>query len=201
MSDNENFIKINIMTLGNSAVGKTSFILKYTEDIFREVHLSTIGIDFKTKKIKLKDGQNYKVDFYDTAGQEKYKSISINTIKNADGILLMYDITNRESFDAISNWMKGIIDRKGNDFPIVLVGNKIDKENERDVTKEEGKQLGIKYRISFLEMSIKTGENVEECALELINKIVEKENLNNNQNIILGKDNNNKNNEKKCICK
>ena len=198
MSDNENFIKINIMTLGNSAVGKTSFILKYTEDIFREVHLSTIGIDFKTKKIKFKDGKNYKVDFYDTAGQEKYKSISINTIKNADGILLMYDITNRESFEAISNWMKGIIDRKGNDFPIILVGNKIDKENEREVTKEEGKQIGDKYRINFIEMSIKTGENVEECALELINKIIEKENINNSQNIKLGKNIND--NEKKC-CK
>ena len=165
--------KFNVMTLGNSAVGKTSYILRYTEKTFEEVYLTTLGIDFKTKIIKLPNNQKYRIDYYDTAGQERYKSISLNAIKNTQGVILMYDITNKKSFDAITKWMKDIIEAKGQDFPIVLLGNKCDMEQERQVTKDEGEQLAQKYNLSFFETSNKTGKNIEEAGLELINKILD----------------------------
>ena len=161
------------MTLGNSSVGKTSYILRYTEKTFEEVYLTTLGIDFKTKIIKLPNNQKYRIDYYDTAGQERYKSISLNAIKNTQGVILMYDITNKKSFDAITKWMKDIIEAKGQDFPIVLLGNKCDMEQERQVTKDEGEQLAQKYNLSFFETSNKTGKNIEEAGLELINKILD----------------------------
>ena len=165
--------KFNIMTLGNSSVGKTCYILRYTEKTFEEVYLTTLGIDYKTKIIKLPNNQKYRIDYYDTAGQERYRSISLNAIKDTQGVILMYDITNKKSFDAITKWMKDIIEAKGQDFPIVLLGNKCDMEQERQVTKDEGEQLAQKYNLSFFETSNKTGKNIEEAGLELINKILD----------------------------
>ena len=165
--------KINILALGNSSVGKTSFILRFTEDTFRDIYLTTIGMDYREKYLKLPNNKEYCINFYDTAGQEKYRSLAFNIIKNADGALLMYDLTKRNTFEAISSWMDDIKKHKGEDFHIVLVGNKSDIE-KREVTKEEGEELAKKYNISFFETSNKTGQNVEESSMELINKIIEK---------------------------
>ena len=164
--------KINIITLGNSSVGKTSYILKYTDNCFQQVYLATVGIDFKTKEITL-NNKKYKLYFYDTTGQERFKSISVNIVKNADGILLLYDITNKESFKAISEWMKSIREIKSGDFPIMLIGNKIDLEDERKITKLEVEELAKQFNIDFYEISNKEGINIEESCLKLINKIIE----------------------------
>ena len=170
-NDSENEEQINIMTIGNSAVGKTCFILRFTENIFEDIYLSTIGIDFKIKKIKIKD-KKYKIFFYDTTGQERYVSIAFNTIK--DGIFLMYDITNGQSFQSMPEWIKSVRESKGNDFPIILLGNKIDKEEERKITKEAGKELADKYEFGFFEISNKEGINIEKAGLTLIKKILDK---------------------------
>ncbi len=162
---------INIMTLGNTAVGKTSFIIKYTEDTFQEVYLSTIGIDFKVKTVTIKDKQ-YKLFFYDTTGQERFRSLSFNIIKNAHGIILMYDITNKSSFDSIPEWIKNIKESKGEDFPMILCGNKIDKEDERVITREESEELSNEYVIDFFEISNKNGINIEKAVLSLVKKIL-----------------------------
>ena len=172
-NDSENEEQINIMTIGNSAVGKTCFILRFTENIFEDIYLSTIGIDFKIKKIKIKD-KKYKIFFYDTTGQERYVSIAFNTIKNADGIFLMYDITNEQSFQSLPEWINSVREAKGNDFPIILLGNKIDKEEERKITKEAGKELADKYEFGFFEISNKEAINIEEAGLALIKKILDK---------------------------
>ena len=163
--------KINILVLGNSSVGKTSFILKYTENIFRASYLTTIGIDYKTKFINL-NNKKYKIDFFDTAGQERYKSIALNIIKNADGILLLYDITQQVSFDSISQWIKDIENVKGDNALIVLIGNKCDLTEDRTINKEKGEELANKYGVSFFETSNKLGTNIENAALELINQII-----------------------------
>ena len=172
-NENEFEEKINIMTLGNTTVGKTCFILKFTENRFQETYLVTIGLDFKMKTIQIKE-KKYKIFFYDTTGQERYKSIALNTIKNANGILLMYDITNEESFKSIPNWIQSVKDVKGNDFPMVLSGNKIDKKDERKISKKQGEELAANYNMEFFEISNKDGTNVEECGLALANKILEK---------------------------
>ena len=177
--------KIKILALGNSSVGKSSFILRLTENIFFDEIKATIGIGFFTKVIQLKDGEKYKVLFYDTAGQEKYKSISFSHIKNADGILLMYDITSRESFKDISNWMNDIKDNKGENFPLILIGNKIDLNDKRQIKFEEGKKLADYYGIPFMETSNKDGKNIENATYALINDIVgKKEDLLNTYEVI-----------------
>ena len=178
--------RINLFTLGNSSVGKSCFIERYTKDVFRLEYISTIGFDFRTKNQKLPDGSEYKICFYDTAGQEKYRSIAFNAIKNADGILVMYDITNQISFDTLEEWIKSIFEAKDENFPIVLVGNKCDLEKERVISKEEGEKEAKKHNFSFFETSNKEGINIEETVIELIQKIVEKkkkeEEKNQNQN-------------------
>ncbi len=163
--------KIKIMTLGNSDVGKTSFILRFTKNSYRDIKLITLGIDLETKIIAL-NNKKYQIALFDTAGQERYKSISLNTVKNSDGIILMYDITNQKSYDSISEWMEKISENLESDIPIILIGNKCDLNEERIISKEEGKELSNKYQLSFFETSNKTGENVEEAILDLINKII-----------------------------
>ena len=112
------------------------------------------------------------VDFHDTQGQERYRALSYNFIKNADGIILMYDITSQTSFDSISEWMDNIRKAKDEEFPIVLVGNKYDLEEDRVISKEEGEELAKKYRLPFYETSNKDNINIEESCLDLINKVI-----------------------------
>ena len=176
----ENERRINIMILGNSKVGKTCFILRYTDNIFQEVYLSTIGIDFKTKTETV-DNKQYKIYLYDTTGQEKYKSIALNIIKNAQGIILMYDITDRESFESIPEWIKSIKDAKGSNFPMILLGNKLDKEDVRVIKEKEGKELADEYKIKFFETSNKTGTNIQEAGMALVNEILKINNLENRE--------------------
>ena len=142
--------KIRVFTLGDSSVGKTCFILHFIENRFQEIHLVTSGIDLKTKVVQLENGQSYQVDFYDTAGQEKYRAISANSIKSADGIILMYDITNQKSYDDITNWIKSVKEHKGPNFPMILIGNKLDLKEKRIVSKEEGIELASQYNLNFL---------------------------------------------------
>ena len=203
--DNVEEIKIKMMALGNSDVGKTSFVIRYTQDKFHEKKITSIGIDLIVKK-KTINNKNYILQFYDTAGQERYKSLSLNTIKSADGVILMYDITSQTSFDSISKWMEGIVENKGNDYPIVLVGNKSDLENERVISKEEGEGLAKKYNLPFYEASVKEGINIEESITNLINKILEKikpvsEDNDDKNKFQINKKDNNENKKKKNVAK
>ena len=171
MSEFEND-KIILSVLGNSGVGKTSFIMKFTDNTFQESYLATYGIDFKTKFVTI-NNYKYRVDLYDTAGQERFRSISVNSIRMSDGVILIYDITNEFSYENIYGWMDNICQVKGKDFPVILIGNKCDKDEERVVSKEKGEEMAKKYNITFFEASNKMGTNIEEAGLKLINKIVE----------------------------
>ena len=176
--ENVNEDIINIMTLGISSVGKTSFIFRFTENTFQNLFISTIGIDFKVKIIEI-ENIKYKLIFYDTAGQEKFKSVAPNLIKKAHGIIIMYDITNKSSFNSIPDIIKNIKEEKGNDFPMILIGNKIDLEQDREIKKEQGKDLASKNGIEFFEISNKEGINVQEAGFAIVNKILEKRKDNN----------------------
>ena len=171
MSIDEEELKIKILTLGNSSVGKTSFIQRYTHNTFQIDAISTIGNEMQRKIIEI-NNKSYKVDFHDTQGQERYKAIAVNFIKNADGIILMYDITKQTTFDSVSEWMENIRKAKSNEFPVVLIGNKCDLEGERVITKEEGEELANKYGLSFYETSNKDGTNIEASCLDLVNKAI-----------------------------
>ena len=131
-----------------------------------------MGIDFKIKVEKI-NNIPYRVYFYDTTGQEKYKSISLNMIKNANGIILMYDITNKVSFESIPEWIESVKNVKGSNFPMILLGNKIDEEGDRKISKEEGEKLAKNFDIDFFEISNRDGININEAGLAMINKIIE----------------------------
>ena len=162
---------IKIMVLGNSAVGKTSFILKYTENTFQEVHLSTMGIDYKEKHIII-EGKKYRLSVYDTTGQERYKSLAFSLIKNTDGIILIYDVTNESSFKAVPDWIQSAREKKGENYPMIILGNKIDLEDERKVKTEDGEELAQKYGLDFYEISNKENVNIENAILTLVKKIL-----------------------------
>ena len=160
--------QIKLITLGNSKVGKSSYILRYTDNVFSFHMSTTIGIDFKDKIETLDNGEKLKIILYDTNGQERYKSISFNMLKNADAVLLFYDITDKQSFESIKDWIQSIYQFKNKDFPIVLIGNKIDKEEERVVTKNEGESEALKHNIKHFEISCKDSINIREPILHLI---------------------------------
>ena len=195
--DNNELKKLTIFTLGDSSVGKSSFLTKYVHNAFTENYLLTIGIDFITKDYTLPNEKEIKLFFYDTAGQEKYRSISFNLVKSADGILLMYDISERLTFDDINHWIESIKDIKGDNFPIILLGNKCDLEEEnRKVTKEEGEKLANDNGFPFLETSCKEGTNIKESVEILISKIIEKRQLEEKENKQNEKENNKNEKEK-----
>ena len=169
----EDIISINLIALGNSTVGKTAYFIRNTKNTFI-LTVSNIGIDSYKKTIELENGNKVNVKFYDTSGQERFHSISANFIQRADGVILMYDITNRDSFEKISTWMNDIFKYKEKDFPVILVGNKYDLENERKVSKEEGQSLAYKLNVKFYETSNKDGINIEESSRELIKIVLSK---------------------------
>ena len=172
--NSQNKVDIKIITLGDSHVGKSSLIIKYIDNKFSNVYMSTIGFDLKHKQINLKDGTEAKIMIYDTAGQERFKSLAANYIKKANGILLVYDITDHSTFENIGMWMESITEEKGDKLPIVLVGNKADLEDERQVLYKEGKDLAENKGFHFYETSCKNGSNVTECFLDLAELVYEK---------------------------
>ena len=190
---------IKLLLIGDSSVGKTNFIFRFVDNRFQTVHLTTIGFDFKSKIVTLPNSKKtLKLQIWDTAGQERYMSLNQNLFLKVHGVILMYDISNRESFDHLTKWLDLIKDAI-NDIPIVLVGNKIDKEEERLVSYNEGEQLAKELNISFFESSGKENKNVKEpfysLCEEIINKMKNERTSTNNFSI-----NNQKEKEKKKKC-
>ena len=177
-----------IITLGDSMVGKTSLILRYLENTFSSNYLSTIGFDIKKKFIKFENGDKIKLIIHDTAGQERFKSLSANYIKKTNGILIIYDITNKQSFINVENWIKCAKEEITKEIPIYLVGNKSDLEEERMIKTEDGDNIAIQYGLKFYETSCQNGNNVEKCFTDLAKDVINflkkeevKENKNNNK--------------------
>ena len=192
----------NIITLGNGQVGKTSLIIKYVDNTFSLNYIQTLGMDFKIKMVKLQNSEEIRVKLTDTAGQERFGSLSSNYLKKANGIILIYDITNRESFEALNNWADEIKEKSKSDEarPIILIGNKLDLEKNRCISKAEGENFAKNNcgGINFYETSCKTGENVENAINDLVSQVYNKysgNNLNEGNNIKM-----NGNNEKKKKC-
>jgi small GTP-binding protein len=158
---------IKLLTLGDTMVGKTSIVLRFSDDKFDENQFATIGIDFKTRYIKVRDA-SVKVLIWDTAGQEKFRNVAKQYYKGANGVLLIYDICNRKSFERIEFWMNEL--KENNQIEslyTILVANKIDLEDKRVVTREEGEKYAENNNINYFEVSAKTGEGI----VDLFNNI------------------------------
>ena len=162
-----------ILLLGDSTVGKSSILMRYVENTFQESYLTTVGLDFKIKSVKINDENTVRVQIWDTAGQDRFRSITRNYFKGAHGIILIYDVTLKDSFYNVRNWLKQIREEVSEKVCIVLVGNKIDKEQDRIISTEEGEKIANEYGLKLFECSAKTGENIEETFLEVIKKTVE----------------------------
>jgi Ras-related protein Rab-6A len=146
-----------IIFVGDAGVGKTTIIGRIMDNPFLEVYEPSIGVDFMSKNIKYQ-GQNIKLQMWDTAGQEKYKGLIPSYVRNSSIVFLVYDITSKTSFDNIPNWINFI--KSIENTTLVLCGNKIDLDG-REVKKEEGEELAKKEGISFFEVSAKTDENIK----------------------------------------
>ncbi len=162
-----------ILLLGDSSVGKTCFLMRYTDNTFQEIHMSTIGLDYKLKNVQLDDGKMVKIQIWDTAGQDRFRSITKNYYKGAHGIILIYDITNQKTFENVKNWINQIKEEVSNKVTIILVGNKIDDEDHRVVSTEEGEKMAKEFGLMFFECSAKSGVNIDSTFNELVKKTVE----------------------------
>lgn len=153
---------IKLLLIGDSGVGKSCLLLRFSEDSFTSSFITTIGIDFKIKKLLLND-KWVKLQMWDTAGQERFRTITSAYYRGAMGILLVYDITDEASFNNIRNWMKNIEEHASDNVDKILVGNKSDMaEERRAVSYNSGKALADEYGIPFLETSAKDNVNVEQ---------------------------------------
>ena len=172
-SDFETLIKLVI--IGDSGVGKSNFLFKFIEGQFSPAHVATIGFDYKSKIVTLpKSKKKVKLQIWDTAGQEKYMAINKNLFQRVQGIILMYDLTQRQTYERLNIWLN-IIKTMTNDIPIILVANKLDEENNaekgRIVDYDEGEAFAKKNEFPFLEASAFNGTNVEN-AFNTISEIV-----------------------------
>lgn len=173
MRQNNREFLYKILLLGDSSVGKTCFLMRYADNTFQEIHMSTIGLDYKLKNVQLDDGKIVKVQIWDTAGQDRFRSITKNYYKGAHGIILIYDVTARKTYENVKNWITQIREEVSDKVSIILVGNKIDDVDNRKVTSEEGKKLAVEYDLDFFETSAKHGTNVDTTFTSLIAKTVE----------------------------
>lgn len=175
MSDSQVDYIFKYIIIGNACVGKSNLLLRYVNNIFQEKYQVTIGLEFAYKTISIQN-TNCKIQIWDTAGMECFRSISRGYYKNSCCAVIVYDISNRESFNKVKDWVEECVTNSSKSIYLILVGNKIDlPEENRNVSTEEGNQLAEKYGMKFYETSAKTGEGVanifEESAGEIVKRI------------------------------
>ena len=170
-----------ILTIGESGVGKTCILRRFVENKFLKNHLATIGIDFKTKTLNI-NNQEIKLKIWDTAGQERFRNITTQYYKGADGIVLIYDVTDDASYEKIRDWMEQILSNtKREDIGLVLLGNKCDME-PRAVTEEQGNKMAEELKVSYFETSALTGQGMNEAFNELTRDIMKRKGVDNGGN-------------------
>eukprot|EP00992_Anisonema_acinus_P005449 TRINITY_DN1815_c0_g1_i1.p1 TRINITY_DN1815_c0_g1~~TRINITY_DN1815_c0_g1_i1.p1 ORF type:complete len:197 (-),score=31.19 TRINITY_DN1815_c0_g1_i1:22-612(-) len=157
---------IKFLIVGDCAVGKSSLLVRFSDGNFTESYISTIGIDFKLREADI-EGRRCKIQLWDTAGQERFRTITSAYYRGAHGIVLVYDVTNRNSFENVSYWMKHIEKYSSENVNCILVGNKIDESSKREVSRSEGLQLAGTFNVEFYECSAKNGMMVEQCFMDL----------------------------------
>jgi len=157
---------IKLLMLGDTGVGKTCLLLRFAYDSFSPTFITTIGIDFKIKHIAL-DGMHVKLQIWDTAGQERFRTITVSYFKGAHGVILVYDVTDRDTFDNIRHWLAQIQKHADRNVSTILIGNKSDKSQLRMVSKAEGETLAKEIGVQFFETSAKGNILVEEAFMSI----------------------------------
>ena len=161
-SDQDYEFIFKVLLLGNSNVAKSSLFLRFVDDIWNDTFVPTIGVDFKIKTFEI-DSKKIKMQIWDTAGQERFKNIIASYYRGAHGILLLYDVTDKDSFKNLSNWLIEIEKNASKNVLKVLIGNKSDLEDKRLVSYNQGKEFADTYGLKFIETSAKKNLNVNEA--------------------------------------
>jgi Ras-related protein Rab-1A len=179
------------LIIGNSGVGKSCLLIRFTDDKFEEGYVTTIGVDFKIKTLEI-EGKSVKLQIWDTAGQERFRNIVSTYYKGGHGIMMVYDITDLESFRYLDSWLKEIEKNASKNVYKILVGNKNDMEKERKVSFEKGLEFADLHGMKFFETSAKENKNVEEAFKEMTKDIINSlkkvnEKINSNSNFVIGK--------------
>lgn len=171
-----NVLNIRFIIIGDSCVGKSCLINKYIKNEFKPTFHSTVGIDLKIKEIKIK---GFKINFhiYDTAGQERFRSLIKNYYKGKDGAFLVFDLNNKESFDNLSLWLDEIKEKGNKNMKLIILGNKNDLKDIRQVTEKEIEEFKNRNGLKVIETSALSGEGINEAFEEMFNLITE--NMNN----------------------
>ena len=194
-------LKFKIIVIGESRVGKTSLIKRYTKDQFGGVYLTTVGIDFQDKTIEIED-KKVKLQVWDTAGQERFRNVAKNYFQSSNGFLLVFDITDKESFQKLNDfWMDQLNMHAPKKAKSVLVGNKSDLAGQRQVSIEDAEEFAKNNNLKYYEVSAKDGTKVVELFFYLANEIYQShtyEENNYNKNITLKKEKSKKKDKKKC---
>ena len=159
-----------IVLVGDSGVGKTNIMLRYLNKEFNINTKATVGVEFGSKNIII-DKKVIKGQIWDTAGQERYRAITSAYYKGAHGAFVVYDITLKESFEAVDKWINDLRSNTDERLEIILIGNKSDLEEKRQVTKEEGEEKAKEKEVTFMETSALNCDNIEKAFNEILNKV------------------------------
>ena len=197
-----------LIIVGDSNVGKTNIMSKYIHNQFNQHSKSTIGVEFGTKIVNI-DNKKIKAQIWDTAGQERYKSITSAYYKGAKGALIVYDITNKFSFDSVDKWVQDLNSYGDKNITLLLVGNKSDLEEKRQITKENGEEKAKSFNLGFIETSACSGDNIDQAFVimlkEVLKKYIDENDINNDEfeasggkNLELNKKDNNRKKKRCC---
>ena len=165
-----------LLLIGNSSVGKSSLLFRFVENVWDDSFVPTIGVDFKLKTLEV-NGKKIKLQIWDTAGQERFKNITSSYYRGGNGVLVVYDITDRESFENLTSWLIEIEKNANKNVYKLLIGNKCDLEDKRKVSIQEGKDFAESNGMKFIETSAKDNTKVQE-AFELLTSDIMKNNMN-----------------------
>ena len=191
--------KCIIIVIGEGRVGKSSIISRFDSNTFTQNTLITLGVDFREKTITLKNKKEISLKIFDTAGQERYQTITKSFYKKANGAFIVYSINDNTSFERVSHWLEQVKENSPESTTIYLIGNKCDDEKNRVVPKSKGEELAKKYNIKFYETSAKNNINVNTFFMDIANEIcVKKEGVNSSNSVILDKTMVKKNEKKGC---
>ena len=195
-------VKCQLLIIGDSTVGKTSIISRFSNGTFNSNYLATVGLDNFTKDESI-DNKMVRIKIWDTAGQERYKSLTKGFFRNAEGIMVVYDVTNSETYENLQYWIQSIKNHMGSEsdnIPVIIVGNKIDSET-REIQYEEAENFSKCQNYKYFETSAKTGQNVTEAIIFLVKQIINKNNFGQkeNDNIIINNNNKDETNSN-CAC-
>ena len=189
-SDEREDYKLKVVIVGDSGVGKSNLIKRFTTNEFNEHSKATVGVEFLSRSYKIND-KIFKIEMWDTAGQERYKSITAAYYKGAKGALIVYDTTSAKSFENVDKWLGEIKEKAGKDIKLIIIGNKIDLKDKKVITTEQALTRAKELDIPLMETSAKDATNVKEafhdllkemyCELSKTLQIVEKQNLENDE--------------------